>query len=145
MLINWPKITQIPKNLSSQIVCPSPKVWDFNEKKVSLGILSLCYGGSASLPLVSTNQKDRLHQKLCNPSENAHKPNHTRLNAHHTTQTKHHSYLKGVKEVPNKEFCNRGRGLSAAIFLGTPEPRFFHFGPRLTWIQYIKTLIWHLI
>ena len=31
-----------------------------------------------------------------------------------------------------KEFCNRGRGLSAAIYLGTPEPGFFHFGSRLT-------------
>ena len=33
-----------------------------------------------------------------------------------------------------KEGCNRGHGLSAAIKLGTLEPGFFHFGPRLTWI-----------
>ena len=32
--INWPKIPQMPKNLSSQIVCPSPKVWDFDEKRL---------------------------------------------------------------------------------------------------------------
>ena len=31
-LINWPKIFQMPKDLSAQIVCPSPKVWDFYEK-----------------------------------------------------------------------------------------------------------------
>jgi hypothetical protein len=32
VLINWPKIPPRAQNLSSQIVCPSPKVWDFNEK-----------------------------------------------------------------------------------------------------------------
>ena len=39
MLINWPKI---PQNLFAQIVCPSPKVWDFDEKKASLGVRSPC-------------------------------------------------------------------------------------------------------
>ena len=34
VLIVWPKIPQMPPNLSAQIVCPSPKVWDFNEKKL---------------------------------------------------------------------------------------------------------------
>jgi hypothetical protein len=34
VLINWPKIPQMSKNLSAQIVCPSTKVWDFHEKKV---------------------------------------------------------------------------------------------------------------
>ena len=29
--------------------------------------------------------------------------------------------------------------------VGTPEPRFFHFDSRLTWIQLIKTFIWYLI
>ena len=28
VLINW------PKNLSAQIVCPSSKIWDFNEKRL---------------------------------------------------------------------------------------------------------------
>ena len=37
VLINQP---EMPKNLSAQIVCPSPKVWDFNEKKASLGVRS---------------------------------------------------------------------------------------------------------
>ena len=31
--MNWPKITQMPQNVSAQIVCPSPKVWDFDKKK----------------------------------------------------------------------------------------------------------------
>ena len=39
--------------------------------------------------------------------------------------------MKMSREI--KEGCNRGHGLSAAIKLGTPEPGFFHFGPRLTW------------
>ena len=34
VLINRPKIPQMPQNLSAQIVCPSPKVWDFNEKRL---------------------------------------------------------------------------------------------------------------
>ena len=40
VLINRPKIPQMPQNLSAQIVCPSPKVWDFDEKKALLGIRS---------------------------------------------------------------------------------------------------------
>ena len=42
--------------------------------------------------------------------------------------------LDGNYLILNKEGCNRGHGLSAAIKLGTQEPGFFHFGPRLTWI-----------
>ena len=34
-----------------------------------------------------------------------------------------------------KEGCNRGHGLSAAIKLGTPEPRFLQSGPKLTCSQ----------
>ena len=29
-----PKIHQMPQNFSAQIVCPSPKVWDFDEKRL---------------------------------------------------------------------------------------------------------------
>ena len=29
----WVLIPQIPQILSTQIVCPSPKVWDFDKKK----------------------------------------------------------------------------------------------------------------
>ena len=42
VLIVWPKIFQMPQNLSVQFVCPSPKVLDFNEKKASLGVRSPC-------------------------------------------------------------------------------------------------------
>ena len=34
VLINWPKITQLPQNVSAQIVCQSPKVWDLYEKRL---------------------------------------------------------------------------------------------------------------
>ena len=33
VLINQPKIPQVPQKLSAQIVCSSPKVWDFDEKR----------------------------------------------------------------------------------------------------------------
>ena len=26
--------TQIPQNISAQILCPNPKVWDFDEKRL---------------------------------------------------------------------------------------------------------------
>ena len=34
VLIDWPKIPQKPQNLSAQFVCPSPKVLDFNDKRL---------------------------------------------------------------------------------------------------------------
>ena len=34
VLLLWPKIPQIPQNLSAKFVCPSPKVLDFNEKRL---------------------------------------------------------------------------------------------------------------
>ena len=36
VLINRPKIPQMLQNLPVQIVCPSPKVWDFHEKRLGL-------------------------------------------------------------------------------------------------------------
>ena len=36
VLISWPKIPQMPQNISAQIVYPSPKVWDFDEKRLHL-------------------------------------------------------------------------------------------------------------
>ena len=33
VLINWLKILQRPQNLTAQIVCPSPKVWIFYDKR----------------------------------------------------------------------------------------------------------------
>ena len=38
VLIIRPKIPQMPQNLSLQFVCPRPKVWDFNEKKLQVQI-----------------------------------------------------------------------------------------------------------
>ena len=37
VLIVWPKISQMPQNLSA------PKILDFNEKKASLGVRSPCF------------------------------------------------------------------------------------------------------
>jgi hypothetical protein len=34
VLIVWPKIPQMPQNLSAQFIDPSPKVLDFNEKRL---------------------------------------------------------------------------------------------------------------
>ena len=34
VLIVWPQIPQMPQNLSAPFVCPSPKVLDFNEKRL---------------------------------------------------------------------------------------------------------------
>ena len=34
VMIVWLKIPQMPQNLSAQFVCPSPKVWDFDEKRL---------------------------------------------------------------------------------------------------------------
>ena len=42
VLINRRKVPQMYQNLSAQIVCPSPKVWYFYEKKASLGVRSPC-------------------------------------------------------------------------------------------------------
>ena len=47
VLINWPKLPQTPQNVPAQIVSPSPKVWDFYEKRfyyasVVRGLCSSC-------------------------------------------------------------------------------------------------------
>ena len=34
LLIVWQKIPQMPPNLSGQFICSSPKVLDFNEKRL---------------------------------------------------------------------------------------------------------------
>ena len=34
MRIFWPRIPKMPQNVSAKLVCPSPKVLDFNEKRV---------------------------------------------------------------------------------------------------------------
>ena len=60
VLINWPKIPQIPQNLSAQIVCLTPKVWDFDEKR--LHWVSVVLGPSSqSLDSHSLSIEDALH------------------------------------------------------------------------------------
>ena len=53
VLILPPKIPQMSQNLSAQFVCPSPKVWDFNEIRLHW----------ASVVRVSMNKKV-LHMHL---------------------------------------------------------------------------------
>ena len=65
VLINQTKISQMPQNLSAQIVCLSPKVWDFDEKKASLGVRSPCpvvyrrtVEGQKILQIIKLNKKN---------------------------------------------------------------------------------------
>ena len=44
MLIVWPKIPQMPQNLSAQFVCPSPKVLYFNEKRLHWATVVRAHG-----------------------------------------------------------------------------------------------------
>ena len=50
VLIKRPQISQMPPNLSPQIVWLSPKIWDFDEKKASLGVRSVCHLTLHGLP-----------------------------------------------------------------------------------------------
>ena len=34
VMINWPKIPKNAQTLSTQIVCPSPNLWDCDEKRL---------------------------------------------------------------------------------------------------------------
>ena len=45
VLINRPKIPQMPQNFSAQFIFPSPKVWDFNEKRLHRA--SIVRGGTS--------------------------------------------------------------------------------------------------
>ena len=58
VLINRPKVPKMSQNLSAQIVCPSPKVWYFDEKKVSLASVVL------ALKLCSPNTPNLLPCRL---------------------------------------------------------------------------------
>ena len=65
MLIIWHKIPQMPQTLSTQFVCPSPKVLDFNEKEVSWDVPSPCLEGYTILKHENPISPD-LHCKLPN-------------------------------------------------------------------------------
>ena len=60
VLISWPKIPQMPHKLSAQILCRSPKVWDFDEKRL-LWVSVVCgdkydtFAGS-SYPFILTKE-----------------------------------------------------------------------------------------
>ena len=51
VLINRPKIPQMAQNLSAQIVCQSPIVWDFDEKRLhwASAVRAAKHGGLTSL------------------------------------------------------------------------------------------------
>ena len=53
VLINWPKIPQMPQNLSAQIVCPSPKVWDLGETRLHRASVFSGAGGSLRRELMT--------------------------------------------------------------------------------------------
>ena len=42
LMKNLPKVPQMPQNLSAQSVCLSPKVWDFDEKRLHWAPQSVC-------------------------------------------------------------------------------------------------------
>ena len=60
MLIVRLKTPQMPQNCSAQFVCPSPKVWDFNEKRLhwELSSMQIC-----SHILAKLMKKEPLWQK----------------------------------------------------------------------------------
>ena len=49
VLIVQAKIPQMPQNLSAQIVCPRPKVWDFYEKRLHWSSVVRGAGGGRKL------------------------------------------------------------------------------------------------
>ena len=73
VLINWSKIPQIPKNLSAQIVCPSPKILNFDEKR--LHWVSVVRAGAyvrcvVQCPLIKTSSRNWVSYTGCR-SKNA--------------------------------------------------------------------------
>ena len=67
VLIVWPKIPQMPQNLFAQFVCPSPKVLDFNEKRLhwasvvrALSLLDCMIGFSVLFVFLNNFEKKNL-------------------------------------------------------------------------------------
>ena len=62
-LIVRPKIPKRPQNLSAQFVCPSPKVWDFNEKRLHWAseVCGMYYVPTCLMYLASTYVPHRIH------------------------------------------------------------------------------------
>ena len=68
VLINRPKIPQMPQNLSAQIVCSSPKVWYFDEKRlhwvsVVRATRQLCYDCLATSTRLPVTGDDKNYMK----------------------------------------------------------------------------------
>ena len=58
MLINRPKVPQMPQNLSTQIVCSNPKVFNFYEKSLHCpSVFRVCKG----LLLMCVNHQKEIH------------------------------------------------------------------------------------
>ena len=57
VLINCLKIPQLPQNLSAQIVCPSPKVWGFDEKRLHwVSVVGACIIHENFCPILTSSQ-----------------------------------------------------------------------------------------
>ena len=66
VLINQPRIPQMPQNLSAQIVFPSPKVWDFDERRLqgqNAGVTAVVPKFSDTLTLFQPTLQ-RSHQRF---------------------------------------------------------------------------------
>ena len=70
VLINWPKIPQMPQNLSTQIVCPSPKDWDFGEKRLHWAYVVGCVNKDLGLFLSKSWRIEKCDDKVCNYNSN---------------------------------------------------------------------------
>ena len=63
VLIVWPKISQMPQNLSAQSVCPSRKVLDFNEKRLHWASVVRKFDKAQHILLVYKDKKNSMHFK----------------------------------------------------------------------------------
>ena len=54
------KIPQMPQNFSAQFLCPSPKVWDFNEKELHWESVVRALGLQTSLLKKTSGKTDLL-------------------------------------------------------------------------------------
>ena len=64
VLIVWPKIPQMPENLSAQFVFPSPKVQDFNEKNLEEIQNQTAIGKIEKDRKIEKRSKDQKYRKI---------------------------------------------------------------------------------
>jgi hypothetical protein len=65
VLKNGPKIPQTPQNLSAQIVGPSPKVWDFDEKRLYLASIVCVCNMFKDIHTECSNNSNETHTFMC--------------------------------------------------------------------------------